>query len=380
MYLSLTDLLFRWIQDWDIELRLQNRQIALTLDNFSGHTIDYQPKCITFIKFAPGLTSHIQPLDAGIIRSFKAHYRRLFCLRAIQQDEADEPDIYKVNLLEAMRMAESAWNSVSPTTIKNCWNHTEIQRPRLPIITIRPPRPPMPDNLTAGWDLVVEFATNSWSIPEAHSALQEHLGDRYIATEWDGPLDGVLGAEGDADAALAAVNAWRNKYAPDNPSEAPDSPSELCEVATIPSEPNEVEKELLNLVAQLKARRCIAGKPFTLDEMLDPIEEREIGENHVSFEGGNLDSEIVQIVQVKARGDAIEEISSDDDDDEPEVVPPSLKEMIEACRKLEGDCLLVGTEGALDFIEASRRLRGHLQKMSRESEKQTTLDIFFNSK
>ena len=26
--------------------------------------------------------------------------------------------------------------------------------------------------------------------------------------------------------------------------------------------------------------------------------------------------------------------------------------MIEACRKLEEDCLLVGTEGALDFIEA----------------------------
>ena len=69
------------------------------------------------------------------------------------------------------------------------------------------------------------------------------------------------------------------------------------------------------------------------------------------------------MVQVKVRGD-IEEISSDSDDDEPEVVPPSLKGMIEACRKLEEDCLLVGTEGALDFIEAGRRLRGHLQKIA----------------
>src|SRR5258706_15077838 len=150
MYYSLTDSLVRWIQAWDIELKLQHRQIALTLDNFSGHKIKYQPKCITFIYFEPGLTSHIQPLDAGIIHSFKAHYQRLFCLHAIWQDDIEEQDIYKTNLLEAMRMAERAWKSVSLTTIKNCWNHTKIQRPRLPIIMLRPPRPPMPANLAAG--------------------------------------------------------------------------------------------------------------------------------------------------------------------------------------------------------------------------------------
>ena len=44
------------------------------------------------------------------------------------------------------------------------------------------------------------------------------------------------------------------------------------------------------------------------------------------------------------------EIGSNSDDDEPEVVLPSLKEMIEVCRKLEGDCLLVCKEGALDYV------------------------------
>ena len=52
----------------------------------------------------------------------------------------------------------------------------------------------------------------------------------------------------------------------------------------------------------------------------------------------------------------IEEVSSDSDDDEPEVVPPSIKDMIETCWKLEGDCLLVCTEGVLDFVEAGHRL------------------------
>jgi len=354
--------------EWDIELQLKNRQIALTLDNFSGHTIQYQPRNITLIYFKPGLTSHIQPLDAGIIRCFKAHYRRQFCLHAIEQDDAEEEDIYKINLLEAIMMADRAWKSVSPMTIKNCWNHTDIQRPRLPMITLRLPLPPIPANLAAGWDIVVQFATNSWSIPEAHSSLQERLGDQYVASEWDGPLDSALGAEGDTDAALAAVNAWRNKW-------APDGPSDLCEVATTPNDHSKVENELLELVTELKARKRITGQPLTLDELLDPKEEREIGEYLDVFDGGDL--EIITMVQ--AKGGDIEEIDSDSDDDHPEAVPPSLKEMIDACQLLEEGGLLVCTD-ALDFVEAARQFRGRLQKMSREATKQTTIDMFFNTK
>ena len=99
--------------EWDIELQLKNCQIALTLDNFMGHKIQYQPKHITLIYFEPGLTLHIQPLDAGIICCFKAHYQHQFCLHTVQQDDAGEEDIYKINLLEAITMAERAWKSQS---------------------------------------------------------------------------------------------------------------------------------------------------------------------------------------------------------------------------------------------------------------------------
>ena len=83
------------------------------------------------------------------------------------------------------------------------------------------------------------------------------------------------------------------------------------------------------------------------------------------------------MVQVK-RGD-IEEIDSDSNDDHPEAVPPSLKKMIDTCRVLEEGSLLVCTD-ALDFVEAARRFQGHLQKMSHEGTKQTTIDMFFNTK
>ncbi len=83
MHLSITDSHFRWIKQWDIELQREKRCIALTLDNWRGHRIQYKPKCIELIRFGSGLTSRIQPLDAGIIYCFKAYYRIKFCHRAI---------------------------------------------------------------------------------------------------------------------------------------------------------------------------------------------------------------------------------------------------------------------------------------------------------
>ena len=73
------------------------------------------------------MTSHIQPLDAGIIRCFKAKYRDLFCKRAIELDDLGESDIYNINLLEGILMARDAWEIVSQETIANCWKHANIQ-------------------------------------------------------------------------------------------------------------------------------------------------------------------------------------------------------------------------------------------------------------
>jgi len=117
------------------------------------------------------------------------------------------------------------------------------------------------------------------------------------------------------------------------------------------------------------------SRTSSLNELLDPKEEQEVGEYLNVFNGGDL--EIIAMVQ--AKGDDIEEIDSDSDDDQPEAVPPSLKEMIDACRVLEEGSLLVCTD-ALDFVEAARRFRGRLQKMSHKGTKQTTIDMFFNTK
>ena len=108
-------------------MRTEGQHILLVIDNFSGHRISYEPSNIQIELFEPNLTAFVQPLDAGIIRCFKAHYCNSFCQCALLLDEAGEWDVYKITLHEGMMLAEDAWRAVSTETIQNCWNHTKIQ-------------------------------------------------------------------------------------------------------------------------------------------------------------------------------------------------------------------------------------------------------------
>jgi hypothetical protein len=110
-------------------MRQQKRHIALTLDNFEGHTVNYEPTNIEIFFFELNLTPFVQPCDTGIIRTFKAKYRRAFCARTIDFDEAGELNIYNIDILEAMLMAKRAWAEVTPETITHCWRHTKITAP-----------------------------------------------------------------------------------------------------------------------------------------------------------------------------------------------------------------------------------------------------------
>ena len=115
-----------WIKELDQEFRNTKWHVALTLDNFTSYKITYEPTNIELIYFEPNLTPYVQPLNAGIIWSVKAHYYKAFCLCTVDLDEAGESDIYKINLLEVMLMVRQAWDVVTPETIANCWRHASI--------------------------------------------------------------------------------------------------------------------------------------------------------------------------------------------------------------------------------------------------------------
>jgi hypothetical protein len=100
-----------WIQQWDCELQEKGCKILLFQDNFSGHIVPNNLQNIRVENFQPNLTTHVQPKDQGIICCFKAHYRARFIQRAIDHyDEGITPaDIYEINQLQAMQLADLAW-------------------------------------------------------------------------------------------------------------------------------------------------------------------------------------------------------------------------------------------------------------------------------
>jgi len=177
---------------FDDMMRVQKRKVCLHLDNFSGHYISYEPTNVELIYLKPNLTAWVQPLDAGIIRCFKAHYRQRFCQEALKRDASGEADIYSFNLLETLHMAHDAWDDVTPETIKNCWKHTGIQRD--PII-LR-----VPSTLTQrGWNIICAFADSSsgMTLPQAEDLLKKVFGDQYNDDDWRPALKIVTETEPD---------------------------------------------------------------------------------------------------------------------------------------------------------------------------------------
>ena len=112
---------------FDMKMQNANRHICLLVNGFLAHYIDYEPCNIQIIYFEPNLTSFVQPLDAGIIWCFEAHYQQQFCEIVIERDELGEENLYEIDLLKAMLMANKAWKQISQSAIANCWSHMEIQ-------------------------------------------------------------------------------------------------------------------------------------------------------------------------------------------------------------------------------------------------------------
>ena len=128
-------------KNWDDELHREGHKILLLQDNFTGHIV---PEGLTNIRvesFSANLRPHVQPMDAGIIRCFKAHYCTWYIQHAIDRyDSGITPsEIYDINQLEGL--AQTAWHEVDASTIQHCWLKAGIlPDSAFPTNSLPPPR------------------------------------------------------------------------------------------------------------------------------------------------------------------------------------------------------------------------------------------------
>ncbi|KAI6651119.1 Tigger transposable element-derived protein 6-like [Oopsacas minuta] len=109
----MTSLLFEeWITRWDSALGKQSRKILLLVDNCTAHPALDTLKNIRLEFLPPNTTSLIQPMDQGIIKNIKGHYRKELVQMTITAIED--------NLLSTSCTPQN-WRQVKTQTIANCF-------------------------------------------------------------------------------------------------------------------------------------------------------------------------------------------------------------------------------------------------------------------
>lgn len=118
------DIMTEWLSDLDKKMGLRKRKIILFLDNATSHPHGLKLKNIKIIFLPPNTTSVCQPLDQGIIRNFKFYYRDLIVNHILSKIDFAQSasDLSKsINILESLYYIKSAWQKVTPETIRNCF-------------------------------------------------------------------------------------------------------------------------------------------------------------------------------------------------------------------------------------------------------------------
>ena len=110
----------QWFSRWNRQLQAVNRRVLLFIDNCAAHNLTAEQSNINIKFLPPNTTSVLQPMDQGVIRSFKTHYRRHLVNRLLAAVDRNDNN-FKVDILQAINILSIAWREVTPITVANCF-------------------------------------------------------------------------------------------------------------------------------------------------------------------------------------------------------------------------------------------------------------------
>lgn len=125
--------------------KMAGRKVILLLDDLSAHVAAVKelsqlpPQHAlqnTEVCLVPwSLRSYIQPLQRGIITTFKAHYRYQWAEHYFEQHNIGINGYHNTNILKAICWSVRAWNQVNEQTIAECWSGSYANlRPQMPTL------------------------------------------------------------------------------------------------------------------------------------------------------------------------------------------------------------------------------------------------------
>ncbi|XP_029656691.1 tigger transposable element-derived protein 6-like [Octopus sinensis] len=123
----MTSLIFKnWVERLNSKMSVENRKILLLLYNAPVHYFDGEFSNIELYFLPPKTTSKIQPIDQGIVHSFKSLYKKGMTRNLSMGTNIGTlsytDELTKFKLVNALPLIIEAWNEVTVDTIKNCFN------------------------------------------------------------------------------------------------------------------------------------------------------------------------------------------------------------------------------------------------------------------
>ncbi|KAG8214511.1 hypothetical protein J3R82DRAFT_9568 [Butyriboletus roseoflavus] len=216
------------------------------------------------------------------------------------------------------------------------------------------------------------------TLPETEEKLSAHLGDRFSFPQWKAVFDEVFQCEDDVCAATAAIETLKKSHLTIRP---PRTPSTQPSTRLLLPELDRVEKELIQAVDNLHGLKHIRGTHPTLDDLLNPAVEMEVGDSPFWYPGG--DNDIITEVKrnMKNNLESQPKLDGDDEDDsepEPESQMPP-QQALTLCAQFNTLCLQYADADHLDLSTMQHQLQcisAHLRMESFKTCGQVTLNHY----
>ena len=114
----------------DEEMIKIKKDIILFVDNATCHKTTKELEKISVQFLPPNTTAIIQPLDQGIIHSFKCQYRQIIVKKqicAIEMGKTVPEYLKSISILDALYFIKRAWWLVKPECIINCFKKVRFK-------------------------------------------------------------------------------------------------------------------------------------------------------------------------------------------------------------------------------------------------------------
>ena len=108
-----------WVHNLDDMMQQQDCKILLVIDNCPAHPDISDLKNVTLKFLPPNTTSMTHPMDMGVIKSLKHHYRKALAKKRLLAYEAGID--FTFDLLKCLEFLKLSWASVSEMAIANCF-------------------------------------------------------------------------------------------------------------------------------------------------------------------------------------------------------------------------------------------------------------------